>query len=172
MADLLRSWPARAGDCFYLPSGTPHALGAGMVVAEIQTPSDVTYRLYDWDRPGTDGRPRELHLDAGLANLRLDVRADQIAQPRRSAAEPGAASRVCECERFTIDQISTSSGQSRIGPSNAPRVWIVLNGTGVLRSPHDELSFEIGDVVLIPAACGTLAIESPAEAELLEVRLP
>ena len=62
VVDTLCRVPVKKGQCYYLPSGTLHALGAGVLVAEVQTPSDITYRVYDWDRvdPGT-GRPRDLH---------------------------------------------------------------------------------------------------------------
>lgn len=168
-ANLLRSWPARAGDCFYLPSGTPHALGAGIVVAEIQTPSDVTYRLYDWDRLGTDGRRRELHLEAGLANLRLDVGPDEILQPEPVENDRADSVRLCTCERFTIDRIRVANELCRTVPSSEPLVWIVLRGGGVLRNADCELRFGIGDVVLIPAASGTLVVENPRDVDLLEV---
>jgi mannose-6-phosphate isomerase len=69
-ASLLQRIPVRPGQCYYLPSGTVHALGAGVVVAEVQTPSDVTYRVFDWNRvePAT-GKPRTLHVDDALASI-------------------------------------------------------------------------------------------------------
>ncbi|MFM8890072.1 MAG: type I phosphomannose isomerase catalytic subunit, partial [Planctomycetia bacterium] len=60
--EVLHSFEPRAGDCVFIPAGTVHAIGAGLVVAEIQESSDVTYRLFDWNRTGPDGRPRPLHL--------------------------------------------------------------------------------------------------------------
>ena len=65
-ADVLHSFEPRAGDSVFIPAGTVHALGAGLLVAEIQQASDVTYRLFDWNRVGADGRARPLHVEAGL----------------------------------------------------------------------------------------------------------
>lgn len=169
-AELLRSWPVQAGDCFYLPSGTPHALGAGVVVAEVQTPSDVTYRLYDWGRLDTDGRPRALHLEAGLANLRLDVAVQEMAQPAQPAAT-GAIS-LCRCERFAIERVQLAAGSRRGFATVEPLVWIVLRGEGELLGGDGELRFGVGDVVLIPAAYDGLDAAAGTEVDLLEVTLP
>lgn len=173
MADLLRSWRVRAGDCFYLPSGTPHALGAGVVVAEVQTPSDVTYRLYDWDRPGLDGRPRELHLVDGLRNLRLDILPDDIAPPGRDVGSgPATVTRLCACERFTIDRARMSPGLRRTIATFEPLVWIVLGGAGEVRSGSSALTFGVGDVLLIPAANEAVEAEMTTAVDLLEVMIP
>ena len=77
LIDLLRRVPVQPGDVFYIPPGTVHAIGAGMVIAEIQQSSNVTYRLYDYDRTGKDGKKRELHIDKALAvaNLRSSAEA-------------------------------------------------------------------------------------------------
>ena len=66
-ATVLHSFAARPGDCIFIPAGTVHAIGAGLLIAEIQQSSDVTYRLFDWNRTGPDGKPRPLHVDAGVA---------------------------------------------------------------------------------------------------------
>ena len=65
--DCLHSYQAQVGDCLHLEPGTVHALGGGLLIAEIQQPSDVTYRLYDWDRVDSEGKPRQLHIEQGMA---------------------------------------------------------------------------------------------------------
>ena len=172
-ANLLRSWPARPSDCFYLPSGTIHALGAGLVVAEIQTPSDVTYRLYDWDRPGRDGRPRELHVDQALRNIRSDITDTQIIQPRQ--AMPHAfvtATRITSCERFLIDWLRLPAGLNQPVSLRRMVIWIVLQGRGTFHQNSPLCSFRAGDVILLPAACDEICIETTDECELLEVGIP
>ena len=64
--DVLHSFEPRSGDCIFIPAGTVHAIGAGLMVAEIQQSSDITYRLHDWNRVGPDGKPRAMHVEAGL----------------------------------------------------------------------------------------------------------
>ena len=66
ITEILHSEYVKAGDSFFIEPGTVHAIGAGIVLAEIQQTSDITYRIYDWDRPGIDGEPRELHTELGI----------------------------------------------------------------------------------------------------------
>ena len=175
LIDLLREWPAEPGGCYYLPSGTPHALGAGIVVAEIQTPSDVTYRMYDWGRVDADGRPRELHVAEALANVRYDVTKEMVrpsaATIQTATTPPIAATRVATCERFVIDHVTVRVGDRFVLAGGRMRVWIILDGAGRLTcedEPAGECRFACGDVVLIPAAC-TSRVEPTAEIRLLEV---
>lgn len=201
IADLLRAWPATAGECYLLPSGTPHALGAGIVVAEVQAPSDVTYRLYDWGRTGLDGRPRELHIPPALANIRYDVTEAMIRPPVRHVALPYAhAERLVESAPFIIDRLGGVRGPLVIPPGTL-RVWIMLSGsacvTSVLRTapthihdgaPSDEspaakprgteagqgvyqLDVTAGDVVLLPAAASA-EVSLDDGTDWLEVTIP
>ncbi|MGD8453414.1 MAG: class I mannose-6-phosphate isomerase [Phycisphaerae bacterium] len=171
-AELLRRWPVQVGDCYYLPSGVIHALGAGIVVAEVQTPSDVTYRLYDWDRRGTDGQPRELHLDQALANVRMDVPDSAIVQPlRRGDRAYATADRITTCERFQIERVRFGAGEHLELSRPAMVIWIVLAGAGTLRREGVETAFSMGDTILIPGA-GATRVEIGAAAEVLEVSLP
>ncbi|MFQ5806977.1 MAG: type I phosphomannose isomerase catalytic subunit [Phycisphaerae bacterium] len=172
LADLHQRRPGRPGCCYYLPSGVPHALGAGLVVAEVQTPSDVTYRLYDWERVGLDGRPRELHVDQALANIRYDVSEQQIAQPRvRSADALATVTRLVSCERFVIDKLHFRRGTAPGLEPSKMLVWIVLAGTGGLARDQYRCDFKAGDVVVIPADSARTRIEAAA-CELLEVKIP
>jgi mannose-6-phosphate isomerase len=173
MRGLLRSRPAQAGDCFYLPSGTLHALGAGIVVAEVQTPSDVTYRLYDWDRVDASGSPRALHLEQGLANIRYDVREEEILQP---ASGRGAnAWRRCRCPRFVIDEWRLSAGVSATPSTSGvskPWVLMVLAGEGLLRAGAEALPLRAGQTVLLPANGGGEQVEAVRDLTWLAVELP
>ncbi len=173
LAELLRFRPVKRGDCFYLPSGTPHALGAGIVVAEIQTPSDVTYRLYDWGRRGLDGRPRELHFETALANLLPDVAEHEIVQPRSHSADVFAAvTALVRCPRFLIDKVRFVAGMVRPLPHAQMVIWIILRGRGRLVRAEGVCSFAPGDTVMIPAAMDGLRVETEEICELLEVRIP
>jgi mannose-6-phosphate isomerase len=91
--DCLRRFPVSPGDVIPIEPGTVHALGGGVVVAEVQQNSDTTYRLWDYNRPGVDGRPRPLHLDRGLAAIRHSV------SPAGAPANAAADTPVFRCER-------------------------------------------------------------------------
>ena len=170
-ADLLQAWPAEVGTCFYLPSGTPHALGGGTVVAEVQTPSDITYRFFDWNRVGLDGQPRELHIDQAIEHVRYDVGESDILMATadaQTAQQP--TTRVCTCQSFTIDRRSLSGSAPAAFPEGELLIWIWLKGTGELAADNGKVALAAGDVALIPPT-GTMQLACK-DAELLEVRIP
>lgn len=172
VAELLRRWPAKPGRCYYLPSGIPHALGAGVVVAEIQTPSDVTYRLYDWERVGLDGRPRALHVEQALANL-VDAPPEVIV-PRRShiAGAFQTVTRLVACESFLIARVRVSAGLDQPLPHGAMLVWVVLRGRGEFRSQDVSTPFTAGEVVLVPARQEAIRLRTDEDCDVLEITLP
>lgn len=173
MADLLRRWPATVGRCYYLPSGTMHALGAGILVAEVQTPSDITYRIYDWDRVGADGRPRELHIEQALENTDYDVRNDQILQPRRHVAGVfSTATHETVCEKFIIEKLRISEGITDPITYGEMAIWIVLKGRGVVKAGTLECPFSAGDTLLLPAAARDMTVQTLADCEWLDVKIP
>ena len=173
LVELLRSWRTRVGDCFYLPSGTPHCLGAGIVVAEIQSPSDVTFRLFDWNRLDSAGLPRALHVAEALENLRLDVAAHEIVQPRRHVASGLATvTQLCQSSCFSIDRVQMSEGFRRSIATFEPVIWVMLSGATVLRSAGHEVEVRAGDVAFIPAHNGAVNAEVTQDAILLEVIIP
>ena len=173
MVDVLQVWEGKPGQCYYLPSGTLHALGAGLVVAEVQTPSDVTYRAYDWDRVGLDGTPRELHIEQSLENTRYDVTTEMILQPQRDIAGSVAeGKRIAACERFTMDVLQRAGGFSAMLPIGQMRIWMVLSGDGHFDRRGETYPFRRGDTVLLPAACGDTRVEFGSDCEWIEVLVP
>lgn len=173
LPELLRRWPARPGLSYYLPSGTPHALGGGILLAEVQTPSDVTYRLYDWGRVDERGRARELHVDEALANVRIDVPPDVIRPPRRHVGSVFSTStRLVACEAFIIEKVRIVGGLSEALPYDELAVWIVLSGAGELGCTDGSCAFRPGDVVLIPAGVRNCSVRTAADCEWLDVRVP
>jgi len=174
VVEMLRRIPVRLGECYDLPAGTVHALGAGVLVAEVQTPSDTTYRLYDWDRvdPRT-GRPRELHVEEGLACMR-----DPPSPPRQErshvASVWASVSRLLACEAFVIERVRMIEGFEQEIQSGALVVWIVLEGNGRIRHPaeREPLAFAVGDVVVLPAALKGARVEIVRDSLWLEVTVP
>lgn len=173
-AELLHRIPVRPGDCHYLPSGTVHALGGGVLVAEIQTPSDATFRLFDWNR--TDpltGKPRPLQVEAGLRCVHFGER--PAPQPRSHVASFWTTvTRLVTCESFIVEKVRMVAGMEQEIPYAEPVVWIVLEGTGtVLYGPGEQaLPFKPGDTVLLPAALQQGRVRLDVDAVWLEVTLP
>jgi mannose-6-phosphate isomerase len=172
--EVLRKIPVRPGECYYLPSGTPHALGAGVLVAEVQTPSDITYRTYDWGRvePKT-GQPRELHLDQAIECIDFDhppslARQDvQEMQTIWSRME-----RLLTCPCFTIDRVEAEENMQNTIKGDLPVVWIVLDGRGHIEWRGGKLEFGKGNVMLLPAGLKEANISIYESGYWLEVNVP
>jgi mannose-6-phosphate isomerase len=173
LVDLLQRRRAKPGYCYFLPSGVVHALGSGVVVAEIQTPADITYRLYDWDRVDSDGQARALHTELALANVRFDVTEEQILQPRRHVGSVFTTStRMAACERFVIEKVRVSEGLHQEISCGAMTTWIVTAGNGVISCEDGSCPYSAGDVVLIPAEARQPVVKTESDSEWLEVMVP
>jgi len=175
VASTLRRIAVKAGQCYYLPSGTVHALGAGVVVAEIQTPSDITYRVYDWDRvdPKT-GQGRALHIDEALECIHFGDDTDG-AQPRSHVGSVWTAvTRLVTCDSFVIEQVRMIDGIEQDIPVGEMQVWVVLSGKGevIYDGGSQRLTFGRGDTVLIPARLDAARLKTTDDCVWLEVTIP
>ena len=173
---VLRKVAVKPGECYYLPSGTCHALGAGVLVAEVQTPSDITYRTYDWGRvaPAT-GQPRELHLDQAIECIDFDSPSPEPMQERSHVASVGTTvTRLVSCPSFVIEKVRMGEGQEQEIPYNEPVVWIVLEGGGLIEweGSAEPLPLGRGDVLLLPAALPKARVKIAAATQWLEVTVP
>lgn len=168
VVDCLHICEVKPGDCFFLKPGTVHALGAGIVVAEIQQPNAVTYRLYDWGRMGTDGKPRELHIDLGLEAADFESGPIHAVTPQPFGTS-GHAEHLVETEFFCIDRCYGGSTISIPG-DNRMHVLMVLDGS--IRSSDGTYEYSRGTTVVIPAACEQRTWEPSASAILLDSYLP
>jgi mannose-6-phosphate isomerase len=169
--DFLIRVPARAGDCHYLPSGTCHALGGGVLVAEVQTPSDTTFRVFDWGR--TD---RELHVEPALESMEFGpMFSAPDPAPLGEAMDGVAGRRMVECEHFRIDEWKIDEARSRLLSSGEPSVLMMIRGSGVLswgvEEPH-TLDVRAGHTVLLPAALAATELSARSDITLLEVTVP
>ena len=182
VAPLLHAFKVKAGDCHYLPSGTVHALGAGILAVEVQTPSDTTFRVFDWNRLGPDGKPRQLHVADALEVI-------SFATPGRDAASGGGGgarshiasifttvTRLVTCEYFTLERIKMVQDYQQDIPYSEPVIWIVLEGQGVIQcdSPGAAATtaFTRGDTLLLPAAMKNAKVKTITDCAWLEARMP
>jgi len=165
----LHRFEPRVGDCVFLPAGTIHALGAGLLVAEIQQSSDTTYRLFDWNRVGPDGQPRPLHVQQALDVI--DYNRGPIDPARPAATERPHVERLVECEKFTLDRWQFDSAQP-IGGDNRFHLIVVLGGQ--LEIPGDPcgVSLRRGETALIPADLGETTLKARLPTLLLDTYLP
>ncbi len=101
---LLHRLPSQVGDCLFIPSGRIHAIGAGNVILEVQQNSDTTYRVFDWNRKGLDGKPRELHVDASLRSIDFDDWEPSFQPEDAAKEEPLVSSPFFEVEHWALDE--------------------------------------------------------------------
>lgn len=171
VAELLQQYPAEADQFHLIPAGTVHALGAGIVVAEIQTPSDTTYRLYDWDRTDAQGHSRELHIDQALHTVRFPQGSPPTAEPSATTAGNelhtvgatlGVAELLLDCSYFAVVRVDTSSLNGRTFTTPLPFVMIVIDGRGTVTANGIPCHYRSGDTVMIPKTSNaTLKPELP-----------
>ena len=169
--ELLIALPAKVGETHYLPSGTVHALGAGMLAAEVQTPSDTTYRVYDFQRvdPST-GKQRELHVEQAMDVIDFD---DPNANVPPVAPAGGGDGILVAAPQFTMSKWSASQGQRKPLAAGAPSVLMILKGNcGVVGEGFDETKFEKGDTLLIPADLSGTQLDPESDCEWIEVTFP
>jgi len=165
---VLHSFEPAAGDCVFIPAGTVHAIGAGLLVAEIQQSSDVTYRLFDWNRTGVDGRSRLLHIEAGVEAV---SRTGPVGPASRTATTTPAVARLVDCEYFILDEVTPVS-RWLVGGDGALHFLVVLAGTIHLPSEWSLPEIGPGRCVLIPALTAEQAVRAALGTRLLRVTLP
>jgi mannose-6-phosphate isomerase len=167
----------RPGDSVFLSAGTVHAVGGGVVMAEVQQTSDATFRLYDWGRAGPDGRPRQLHVQEALEAIRWDAGPVDPVTPEviEGTAPTVREERLVSCPQFGLDRVILT-GEARTGLEGRPSIWIVLRGSAELRTDGGyRRRFSRGETVLIPAAAaGSVwrTADGTNFASLLRIRLP
>lgn len=171
---LLNAIEVKKGDCHYLPSGTLHALGAGVLVAEVQTPSDTTYRVYDWGR--TD---RELHIEQAMACIDFTDQ-DEVAEARGNAEqiESGVSlTHLAKCKHFLIDEITFDSPAEYKGLAgespNMLSIWIAIEGSGRFTSDSgNDVEVNPGNTIMLPASYWPHVQSNDAGGRWLQVKLP
>lgn len=150
-----------AGDSMFLPSGRVHAIGAGNVIFEIQQNSDTTYRVFDWNRVGLDGMPRELHVEASMQCIDFSDFEPALVEPTRTYHDPCAVSSLVRDPLFSIEEWSLSSGGSVHVPCREVCVVIgVVEGILVVRGGGRSENIHPGGFVLIPACLGEVEVSS------------
>jgi len=171
---VLNRIPARKGHCYTLPSGTVHALGGGVTVAEVQTPSDVTYRLYDWNRvDAATGRRRELHIEEALACVSYGASLPEE-PPQHTASVWTSVTSLARCESFVIERVRMVDGVEMEIPYAEMVIWMVLEGRGSITCEglSEPLTFGVGETVVIPAGLKKGRVATHANCMWLEVSVP
>lgn len=165
----LHRFEAQPGDCVFLPSGAIHALGAGLLVAEIQQTSDTTYRIFDWNRVGPDGQPRPLQIEKALEEIDYDLGPINPARPQ--ATNRRHVQRLVECDQFVIDRWEFDEPE-RIGGDDRFHIIAVLHGAVEIIGDPVEQPLLVGQTAILPASLGRRFLVPDESTTLLDIYLP
>ncbi|WP_040950451.1 type I phosphomannose isomerase catalytic subunit [Gorillibacterium massiliense] len=155
--DTLQEVPVEAGDSFYIPAGTVHALCSGVLVAEIQQNSDTTYRLYDYNRPGLDGKPRELHIEDSLNVIAYE--GSGATRMKTEQKEAGKWLTLAHSPYFITEKGTVRGEWELMTSEESFTILVICEGTGSIRWADGTLSVKPGECYLLPANLGAYGLD-------------
>ena len=165
LVTILNETPVKKGDAFFLETGTVHAIGAGVLIAEIQQTSDITYRLYDWDRVDANGVGRELHTDLALDAINFETTNTKV----NYEAAKNKSVTIVECPFFKTNILQISEKYNWKKTKESFTVFMCTEGCFSINMLHFKGTFKKGDTLLIPATIASFEIIG--ETSLLEISI-
>lgn len=164
LLEVLHAVPVQKGDVLFIESGTIHAIGKNILIAEIQQNSNVTYRVYDYGRVGKDGRKRDLHIEKALAvTRRIPIVKDKSSYPH-----------IADCDYFTVDKLNLDGNVMKKMGGNVSKASfasiLMLDGEGTITSGEETASFRKGDSFFLPADSGEYTVEGSCDALITTIR--
>lgn len=165
----LNRFEPEPGECLFLPAGMVHSLGAGLVIAEVQQSSDVTYRLFDWNRLGQDGQPRPLHVREALEAINYKLVGIRPQVPRQTPR--AGVERLVECDKFVLDRWRIDESRE-IEVDGRFHILSVLEGAVNVSSDPSGEPLKMGQTTLLPAALSSCRLEPLARTTVLDIYLP
>jgi mannose-6-phosphate isomerase len=161
---LMNYVPIHRGDVFLIEAGTVHAIGAGTLVAEIQESSNITYRLYDYNRVGKDGKKRELHLEKALEVARL--RREDSSEAPEGPEQDGI---LKSCKYFTVRLREKAAETELPEDPDSFHVLMCIDGSGILKAGEQEFPLAKGETIFLPAGCSGVSISG--DMQMLDIRV-
>lgn len=169
LLEVTNSVPVKKGDVFFIEAGTLHAIGKGILIAEIQQNSNTTYRIYDYGKVGADGKPRQLHIDKAVDVTNL---CPAKPYPQSEPVDMGGwtKKRLAKCEYFTVDVINVDTSAALEADKTSFVNILVLDGGCVLSSEgNDAVELKKGDSVFIPAGLGKFELTGKCSAVMTHI---
>jgi mannose-6-phosphate isomerase len=173
VSSVLKSYKVAKGDFFYIPAGTIHAIGKGVLLLEVQQSSDITYRIYDWGRTDSNGNPRELHQELALQAIDFELQAQGL---QRIPENLNVKQRLIECPYFNVSrwvvdkEVNFDLYESEI---DSFVIIICIEGIGTIVSDgNSTVSIKKGELVLIPAEIANFTLVPKRESVFIEVNIP
>ncbi len=167
LTDYVENVKVKKGDFFFIDSGTLHAICKGILLAEVQESSNTTYRIYDYNRVGADGKPRELHVEDGAAVTKLE----KYSQPDFSnpALDTDERRLLADCPLFKVWKLDTNGSISGNAGEDSFVSLLIMAGSGTLECCGEKLELTKGDSIFIPANAGEYTLNG--EFEIIETRI-
>ncbi|MBK0370772.1 type I phosphomannose isomerase catalytic subunit [Flavobacterium agrisoli] len=163
LLSILDTVEAKVGDVFFLETGTVHAIGAGLVIAEIQQTSDITYRLYDFDRKDANGNTRELHVDLALDAINYK----KVQTQKKYDIHVNQSNNMVDCPYFTTNFIPLDGAKKVQKNTDSFTVYMCVEGSFSIEINEQRYEYKKGDTVLLPAQISELKLNG--NASILEI---
>lgn len=160
--EVLNKVEVHPGDVFFIQAGTIHAIGAGILICEIQQNSNCTYRVYDYDRRGADGRPRELHIEKALDVCRLEPSDTASRLGEVKALAGGTVQQLGACKYFSTEKLIVEEALTLEVGEDSFVSLLATDGSGWVEGPENKLAFRAGDSLLVPAGAGRVRVTGRA----------
>jgi mannose-6-phosphate isomerase len=169
VADCFHRVSVKAGDTMFLPSGRVHAIGRGLVIFEIQQNSDTTYRVFDWNRVGLDGKPRDLHIPESLASIDFEDFEPSLIS---SASNKGASAiPLVDCPHFKVDVRHNDARDSVHFAGGNVRIIGLVNGRAKVTDGQESLEINAGEFCLLPAGLERTEVSFASDSTFLQIGL-
>ena len=166
LTDILNYEKVKDGDTFFINTGKVHAIGKGIIIAEIQQTSDITYRVYDFNRRDKNGNLRELHTELALDAIDYEKKDDFKVQYSQNTNE---VNKVVNCPYFITNLLPlTASYEKQLSQDDSFHIYMCVKGKGTIGDGTTELPIKQGETVLLPASCHKLEVKTKGM-DLLEV---
>ncbi|MCD2261025.1 type I phosphomannose isomerase catalytic subunit [Psychroserpens luteolus] len=165
LTQILNFDKVKAGDTYFIEVGRVHAIGAGVLLAEIQQTSDITYRVYDWDRVDDQGNERELHNDLAIDAFNFEMKDDFRVD---YSNEKNISNEMVSCDYFTTSMLHVTESILKLNSKDSFFIYMCVEGEAIIETEHASEFIKQGETILLPAAIKTYKITS-ANAKLLEV---
>ena len=163
LGDLLRRVPVAAGEAFYLPAGTLHAIGAGIQLFETQQTSDLTYRIFDWNRVGADGKPRELHVSKAADVLDFHARNQSAVEQLHLTVDGIERTLLIADRRFLVERITVAGASGTYRMDGRPVTMTACASAVSLRVGSDLQTLAPYQTIVVPAGIASVEIIAPAD---------
>ena len=162
LMSVLKTQKVRGGETYFIPAGLPHAIGKGILIAEIQQNCDLTYRVYDYDRRGADGTLRQLHIDKACDVIR-PFSDKEINDIRYSRGLPTSREIVlADCEYFRVEKLNLNENTHTLHQTGYLRHLLIVGGEGTIKCDNASYPFHRGDSILLPASLENITLQGKA----------